>query len=220
MPRNPRVFEENCVYHVFNRRTDRQRLFPSASAYEEFVAMVARGRERYNIRISSFCVMETHWHQSIWVRENDGVTAVGKYLRWLSSSHALRFRYASDTRGHGHVYQDRFKSVLVDTDTQYLTLVRYIEANPLVSGLVQRAEEWPWSSLVERLNGRRRIIDDGPLTLPDDWSEIVNARWPADEIDLARHTFECEDDRTKRKEGRRSAARTGAGGRRLVLGGR
>jgi REP-associated tyrosine transposase len=190
MSRKPRVFEENAVYHVFNRRTDRQRLFHSARAYEDFLALLATGRGRYNVRICSFCVMETHWHQSIWVREQDGVTAVGKYLRWLSGIHALRFRFASATRGFGHVYQDRYKSKLVDTETQYLTLVRYIEANPLEAGLVQRAEHWPWSSFAERLRGRRRILDDGPLPLPEDWPDIVNARQPSKEVELAGRTFE------------------------------
>lgn len=177
MPRQPRILEENRVYHVYNRRTDRQQLFPSSRAYEDFVRLIARGRDRYNVRICTYCLMETHWHQAIWVREQDGATAVAKYLRWLSASHALRFRVASDTRGEGHVYQDRYKSLLVGTDSYYLTLVGYIEANPLVARLVARAEDWPWSSLVERVSGRRRIVDDGPVPLPDDWADVVNERW-------------------------------------------
>jgi putative transposase len=176
MPRQARVLEGNGVYHVYNRRTDRQQLFPSSRAYDDFVHLMARGRERYNVRICTYCLMETHWHQAIWVREQDGATAVSKYLRWLSASHALRFRFASDTRGEGHVYQDRYKAVAVGTDAYYLTLVRYIEANPLIAGLVRRAEDWPWSSLGERLSGRRWIVDDGPVPLPHDWADLVNGR--------------------------------------------
>ncbi len=184
MPRKPRVLEANRVYHIFNRRTDCQPLFPSSRAYGDFLVLIERGRERYNVRICTYCVMETHWHQGIWVRDNEGVTAVGKYLRWLSASHALRFRFASDTRGYGHVYQDRYKSVPVQTDAHYLTLVRYIEANPVAAGLVERAEHWPWSSFAERLSGRRTILDEGPVPLPEDWSEIVNARSPSEEVQL------------------------------------
>ena len=176
MPRQRRLLEGNLVYHVYNRRTDRQLLFPSSRAYDDFIHLIARGRERYNVRICTYCVMDTHWHQAIWVRENDGATAVTKYLRWLSACHARRFRFASDTRGDGHVYQDRYKSISVETDVHYLTLVRYIEANPLVAGLVERAEHWPWSGLAERLSGRRRIVDDGPMPLPHNWPDIVNER--------------------------------------------
>ena len=183
MPRKPRLLEANRVYHVFNRRTDRQRLFPSPCAYDDFVHLIERGRERFDVRICTYCVMDTHWHQGIWVRENDGATAVSKYLRWLAACHALRFRFASDTRGDGHVYQDRFKSVPVETDAHYLTLVRYIESNPVAAGLVERAEYWPWSSFTERLSGRRRILDDGPVPLPDDWPDIVNARVGPEDVE-------------------------------------
>jgi putative transposase len=120
--------------------------------------------------------MDNHWHQAIWVRDKENATQVAKYLRWLSASHALRFRRRSDTRGEGHVYQDRYKSTVVGNDAHYLTLVRYIESNPLAAGLVDRAEHWPWSGLAERVSGRRRIIDDGPLPLPANWTEIVNRR--------------------------------------------
>ena len=183
MPRKPRVLEENGVYHVFNRRTDRQRLFPTSRAYDDFIHMMETGCERFNVRICTYCLIETHWHQAIWVRENDGATAVSQYLRWLSSRHAQRFRVVSDTRGHGHVYQDRYKSVAVEGDTHYLTLMRYIEANPLAAGLVDRAEHWPWSGFAERLSGRRRILDDGPVPLPDDWPTIVNDLSPCDEFE-------------------------------------
>src|SRR5205823_2626141 len=109
-----------------------------------------------------------------------GARDVSNYLRRLSSSHAIRFRHASGTRGNGHVYQDRFKSPLVETDWHYLTVVRYIEANALDAGLVRRAEEWRWCSLAERIRGSRPIIDDGPVPLPNDWVDIVNTRVQAD----------------------------------------
>lgn len=175
MPRKPRVLEPNRVYHVYNRRTDRQLLFPSPRAYDEFLDLLEMGVDRYGVRICSYCAVETHWHQGIWVHEHDGAGPVIGYLRWLSSSHALRFRFATETRGHGHVYQDRYKAKPVSDDAHYVTLVRYIEANPVAAGLVERAEEWPWSSFAERMSGRRRILDDGPVTLPEGWSDIVNA---------------------------------------------
>jgi len=181
MPRKKRVLEANRVYHVYNRRTDRQLLFPSASAYDEFLDLLEDGRRRYCIRICAYCPLATHWHQAIWVRDGGGACDVSNYLRRLSSSHAIRFRLASGTRGNGHVYQDRFKSPVVGSEWHYLTLVRYIEANPLEAGLVRRAEEWRWSSLAERLTGGRRILEDGPVPLPSDWVEIVNARVPSED---------------------------------------
>jgi len=180
MPRTKRVFAPNFVYHVYNRRTDRQLLFPSTSAYDEFLDLMEDGRRRYNIRICAYCLMRNHWHQAIWIRPGGGGGDASNYLRRLSSSHATRFRHETGTRGDGHVYQDRFKSPVVETDWHYLTLVRYIEANPLEAGHVRRAEEWRWSSLAERVSGNRRILEDGPVPLPSDWVEIVNSRVHAD----------------------------------------
>jgi len=182
MPRKPRILEPNRVYHVFNRRTDCQLLFPSPRAYEDFVGLMAKGRRTYDIQVCTYCVMETHWHQAIWVRDGQDATRVARYLRWLSASHALRFRRRSGTRGHGHVYQDRYKSVAVENVARYLTLLRYIEANPLTAGYVDRAERWPWSGLADRLSGQHRIICEGPFPLPGNWTEIVNARVASDEI--------------------------------------
>jgi putative transposase len=171
------------VYHVYNRRTDCQLLFPSPPAFDNFLHLMEEGRARYDVRICSYCVMDTHWHQAIWVRDTAGVTMVARYLRWLSASHAIRFRYASGTRGHGHVYQDRYKSKRVRDEHHYITLLRYIEANPVVAGLVERAEYWPWSSLAERLNGRRKILHDGPIPLLRNWVEAVNERSALEETE-------------------------------------
>ena len=169
-----RVLEANRVYHVYNRRTDRQLLFPSPGSFDAFLELVERGVDRFNVRICAYCVMETHWHQAIWVHEK-GETTVVRHLQWLSCCHAIRFRIASSTRGLGHVYQDRYKSKVVTTPLHYFAVLRYIEANPLAAGLVKRAEEWEWSSLAERCNAERRILSDGPLLLPTNWLEIVNA---------------------------------------------
>jgi len=181
MPRKPRVLEPGFVYHVFNRRTDRQLLFASSRGYDDFIHLMERGRDRYDIAICMYCVMDTHWHQGVWVRDECDAVAVTKYFRWLSACHAIRFRAVSGTRGDGHVYQDRYKSKPVSTEAHYLILNRYIEANPVEAGMVDRAERWPWSSLSERLSGRRRVLQDGPVVLPSNWSDIVNTRSQFDE---------------------------------------
>lgn len=172
MPSKARSIEENIVYHVYNRRTDRQCLFPSPGAFDAFVLLIEEGRRRYAVRHCAYCLMDTHWHLALWSHD---ACSIGRYLRWLATIHAIRFRISGGTRGQGHVYQDRFKSRPVRNWLHYLTLIRYIEANPLTGNLVEQAEHWRWSSLSERLSGRRRIIEDGPWPLPTDWVRVVNA---------------------------------------------
>jgi putative transposase len=115
--------------------------------------------------------MSNHWHLA--ASAEDPNTLSG-YIRWVSATHAVRYRFQTDTRGHGHVYQDRYRAEPIETAVDYIRLVKYIEANPLEAGLVDRAERYQWSSLQERLSGRRRLIEAGPWELPSDWVVIVN----------------------------------------------
>jgi len=175
VPSKARQIEPGVVYHIFNRRTDRQCLFPSTRDFDKFLRLMKEGRRRYHVRCCAYCLMESHWHFALWAHDE---MSIGRYLRWLATIHAIRFRIASGTRGQGHVYQDRYKSVTVRNVLHYLTLIRYIEANPLTARLVTRAEDWRWSSLRERLSGRRQLIEEGPWPLPADWATIVNAAGP------------------------------------------
>jgi putative transposase len=75
------------------------------------------------------------------------------------------------------VYQNRFKAFAVAEDEHLLSLLRYVERNALRAGLVQRAEDWPWSSLACRLAGGEvalRRLHAGPVALPANWIQLVN----------------------------------------------
>jgi putative transposase len=172
MPRQKRFLESNVVYHVFNRRTDCQRLFESPDDYDQFLELMTKGRRKYPVRQHAFCLMSTHFHFALSAQDP---VHLARYLRWLCTTHAVRFRIQSGTRGNGHVYQDRYKAVPALDFVHYLTLIRYIEGNPLESGLVERAEHWRWSSLAERITRRRGLIDADQWELPSDWVEIVNS---------------------------------------------
>ena len=64
----------------------------------------------------------------------------------------------------------------------FLSVLRYIEANPNKAGLVSRAEEWPWSSLAMRLDVGQTLLDPLPLDLPTEWTDLVNGTQPSEEV--------------------------------------
>jgi len=74
----------------------------------------------------------------------------------------------------GHVYQRRFWSSVITTDEECFCVLRYIEANPLRAKLVTRAEDWVWGSLWERTTHGRAILACPPVSLPPNWSDLVN----------------------------------------------
>jgi putative transposase len=79
--------------------------------------------------------------------------------------------------GHGHLYQGRFKNFLIQTDRHLLTVIRYVEANALRAGLVERAEEWPWSSVcTTAAPDGRPLISEWPVARPAEWTTYLNQK--------------------------------------------
>ena len=130
--------------------------------------------------------MPNHWHFVAWPEAEGQLTA---FFRWLTHTHAMRWRVAHRTVGYGPLYQGRFKSFPVQDDGHLLTVARYVERNPLTAGLVARAEQWRWCSLWARSSGDdavRSLLSPWPGGLPADWSDRVNAPLSARELDRLR----------------------------------
>ena len=108
-------------------------------------------------------------------------------MRLVTLTHTQRWHAYRGSAGTGHLYQGRFKSFVVEEDSHFLTLCRYVEANALRAKLVARAEDWRWSSLWRRCRGETGTgprIEPWPIPRPADWLEHLNHG--ASERDLAR----------------------------------
>jgi len=174
MPRRPRAAPGGLVYHVLNRSVGRMKLFRQERDFEAFERILLEAQQRHPIRLLCFCVMPNHWHLVVWPREDGQVT---HFFRWLAHTHAMRWRVSHHTVGYGHLYQGRFKTFPVQHDEHFLSLCRYVERNPVAARLVQRAEQWRWSSLWVRLNGdakQRSLLSPWPVDRPGDWVRRVN----------------------------------------------
>jgi putative transposase len=186
MPRTARVAPGGLAYHVLNRAVGRMRLFGVEGDFEAFQRVMIEAHQRHPIRILSFCVMSNHWHFVVWPEEDGQLTA---FFRWLTHTHAMRWRVAHRTVGYGPLYQGRFKSFPVQSDDHLLTVARYVERNALTAGLVARAEAWRWGSLRARLHGddpTRPLLSPWPEGLPANWVDRVNAPLSAKELDRLR----------------------------------
>ena len=154
-----------------NRANGRLRIFKKRQDFEAFESILAEGVDRYGMRLCGYCIMSNHWHLVLWPRNDGDLT---EFMRWVT--HTQRWHAAHGTSGTGHVYQGRFKSFPVQTSWRYVSLMQYVEANPLRAGIVERAEQWPWSSLAVRCGAEKTIVlDAGPIRLPDDWLRRVQS---------------------------------------------
>ena len=96
-------------------------------------------------------------------------------MRWITLTHVQRFHASHGTVGIGHLYQGRYKSFPVQDNSYYLTVMRYIEANPLRAELVKNAADWPWSSFAVRAGSESLFeLSDGPVKLPANWAGHVH----------------------------------------------
>ena len=152
------------VYHVLNRANGRLRIFRKRGDFLGFENILAEGVERFDMRICGYCIMSNHWHLVLWPREDGDLSA---FMRWITQTHTQRYHGSHGTVGIGHLYQGRYKSFPVQDQAYYLTVLRYVEANPLRAGLVEKADAWPWSSYAVRRDRESPVaLADGPASLP------------------------------------------------------
>jgi len=175
MPRTARVAPGDMVFHVLNRANNRAEIFVTDGDFVAFLRILRESLNKTPMRILSYCVMPNHWHLLLWPhRDGD----LGRYLHTLTTTHARRWRTHRQTVGEGHLYQGTYKSFPVQDDDHFYTVCRYVERNALRAGLVQQAEDWPWSSLWHRY--RRDVPADypplcaWPLPIPRNWIAYVN----------------------------------------------
>ena len=140
MARKPRVHLPGGYYHVMMRGNLGRDLFFCDADRSRFLFLCQQGLERYGHRIHVFCLMDNHVHLLIQV----GTIPLSRIIQNLS------FRYTkyinSQTKEVGHLFQGRYKAILVDEESYLLELSRYIHLNPVRSGLCKSPDEFEWSS--------------------------------------------------------------------------
>src|SRR5262245_54234720 len=164
MPRLPRPIGDGFIYHAINRGNNRHAVFASSADYVAFLAALAQTRQRYPFALFGYCLMSNHFH--LLLQPADG-QSISRILQSLTVAHT--WRYHRRHRSVGHVWQGRFKSPVVQDDDHLLTVLRYIEANPLRAGIVRDAADYRWSSYAVHALGRA----DALVTELPGWSSLA-----------------------------------------------
>jgi putative transposase len=188
MPRLARKAPGGIVYHVLNRANGRLRLFKKDGDYLAFEKVLLSAHERVPIRILDWCLMPNHWHVVLWPKHDGQLTA---FMRWLTLTHAQRWKHAHAAVGHGHLYQGRFKSFPIQQDQHLLTVLRYVQRNPVRANLVKAAQQWRWGSCAVRLDRSHELhalLADWPVRRRKDWLQWVNTpQTPQEEAAVLEH---------------------------------
>jgi REP element-mobilizing transposase RayT len=143
MARKLRLEYEGAVYHVINRGNYRADVFAEEGAKLAFMTCLGEVCERTGWQVHAWCVMSNHYHLAIETPEPNLVAG----MQWLQGTFATRFnRYRREC---GHLFQGRYKSLLVDPGEALGALCHYIHLNPVRAGIasVENLPRWPWSSM-------------------------------------------------------------------------
>ena len=189
MPRRPRCCPAGTCYHVLNRAVARLPLFERAADYEAFTEVLQEALRREPLPIFAYSLMPNHWH--FVVRPDDG-HQVSSFFRWLTHTHTMRWHASHHTVGTGHLYQGRFKAFPIEEDDHLLTVMRYVERNPLRANLCPRAEEWKYGSAWHRTNGTAMsevILSPLPIPRSARWLDHVNQPQTSGEVEAIRKSI-------------------------------
>ena len=140
MARPLRIEYEDAVYHVTSRGNARSDIYLADEDRELFLDVLGHVVERFGWVCHAYCLMSNHYHLMIETPQAN----LSRGMRQLNGVYTQRFNRLHDRVGH--VFQGRFKAIVVDKEAYLLELSRYIVRNPVAAGMVADVSDWPWSS--------------------------------------------------------------------------
>lgn len=140
MARPLRIEYQGALYHVTSRGDHREDIYRDDNDRLAWLHVLALSCSRFNISVQAYCLMPNHYH--LLLETVDG--HLSKAMRQLNGMYSQYFNRRHDRVGH--VFQGRYKAILIQKNTHLLEVIRYIVLNPLRANQINDLSEWPWSS--------------------------------------------------------------------------
>ena len=147
MSRLARAISESGVYHILFRGVNQQNIFEEPVDFEKLKETIAIVKKDLKFEIYAYCFMSNHVHLVLKEKNMGEISLImkrilTKYARWYN------IKYGRS----GALIANRYKSVPVEIDEYFLQLIRYIHQNPIKAGIVEKVENYPYSSFLEYVN--------------------------------------------------------------------
>jgi putative transposase len=140
MGRSWRIEYEGALYHLMSRGNDGQDIYLNDNDRNLFLETVSEMSERFNVDIFAYVLMPSHYHLLVRTHRAN----LKKAMQWFGTTYTRRFN--NRNLKSGHLFQGRYKSILVQNNTYLMQLSCYIHRNPLKAGIVRRLIDYKWSS--------------------------------------------------------------------------
>lgn len=152
MARKPRERSSSGIYHIILRGINRQSIFEDDTDRLKLIEDLAKYKEISQCRIFAYCLMDNHIHLLL----QETKESISMMIQRVSSSYVIWYNRRHERCGH--LFQERFKSEAIESDSYFLTVLRYIHQNPIKAKIVSDVAAYKWSSYSEYIS-REQIID-------------------------------------------------------------
>lgn len=149
MARQLRIEYEGAIYHITARGNERKKIFFTERDYQRFKEYLVIAQERFGCDLHAYVCMGNHYHLILETPEKN----LSRVMHYLNSSYTTYINVKR--KRNGHLLQGRFKSIVVDKDSYLLELSRYLHLNPVRAGMVERPEDYLYSSYKAYIDQRQ-----------------------------------------------------------------
>ena len=159
MPRAKRLLYDKAIFHIVQRGHNKDRIFKTDNDYIAFKETIRKYKKKFAFSLYHYCLMPNHIHMLIQVEKGDELP---KIIQGITQTYS--YYYRKKYTCSGYVYQNRYKSFHIESDSYLLECGRYIERNPLRACIVRNISDYIWSSYNFYANGDfDDIITENPL---------------------------------------------------------
>lgn len=153
MSRPYRLQSQDCFYHITSRGDDRKKIFLNENDYRKFLGYISCAKVKYKFYLYAYCLMPNHYHLLLETTQAN----ISKIMHYINGSYTTYYNIKH--RRSGHLFQGRFKSIVIDKDSYFQELSRYIHLNPVKAKIAQQPEAYPWSSYSGYLDKKDPALD-------------------------------------------------------------
>jgi REP element-mobilizing transposase RayT len=152
MSRSWRIEYEGALYHLLSRGNEGKDIFDDNRDRKIFLDTIGEMSERFEMNVFAYVLMSNHYHFLVRTQRAN----LKKAMHWFGTTYTQRFNTRHSRKGH--LFQGRYKSILVQNDAYMLQLSCYIHRNPLRARVVKRLADYRWSSYLAYAYGRKAPI--------------------------------------------------------------
>lgn len=159
MARALRIEYEGAYYHITSRGNEKRKIYFTKTDYLKFLEYIEQAKEKYAVRIHSYVLMTNHYHLIIETPKAN----LTKVMHYINSSYTAYIN--TKHKRSGHLFQGRYKAILIDKDSYIMELSRYIHLNPVRAKIVEKPDDYLYSSYSSYITDKKEPVVEQGLIL-------------------------------------------------------